>query len=149
MAAEELVLTPEFNVEKDNGVAIITVKDENFFVEKAKEAGIEKSTLEKVTKFRELYLHAAIEATGVEVESVLGSDDTLKEAEVTIPFGINKSTNITTHVIKSKTIRIPGGDNKTVTKSVVKTFVNSKEFNYPKTRKTALEKKLTAALLNV
>ena len=149
MAATELTLTPEYEVTKDNGVAVITVKDENFFVAEAEKAGIEKSMLEKVSKFKETYLHAAIEAATAEVQTVLGEDKDLKEAEVTTPYGTNKSTNIVTHVLRSKTMRVPGDGNKTITKSVVKNFVNSKEYNYPKTRRKALEAKLTEALLAV
>jgi len=149
MAAQELTLSPEFEVSKENGIATITVKDENYFVAEAEKAGIEKATLEKVSKFKEQFLHAAIEVSGDKALEEFKGDADLKEAEVVVPFGTNKSTNITTHALRSKTMPMPGKPGETLTKSVVKTFVNSKEFNYPKSRRKALEKKLTDALLDV
>jgi len=139
----------EFEVTKDNGFASVVAKNENIFVEKAKEAGIEKKTLEQVSKFREAFLHAGVEANVEKLKEVMEEDESIKEGEGTTWFGLGKSTKIKTHVLREKTMRIPGGDNKSITKSVVKNVVESKEFIFPKTRRKELEKKLTSALLNI
>ena len=146
--AIEVNIKPEYEVAKDNGVAVIKVKNENMFVEAAKEAGIEKKTLEEVSKFKEAYLAAANEAAVDEVKVVMEKDADIKNAEVTTPFGVGKSTNIQTFIQREKTGPIPGTD-KTYRKSIVKTVVNSREYVYPKTKRKALEQKLTDALLNV
>ena len=75
-------------------------------------------------------------------------DEDIKNAEVTTPNGIGKSATIQTFIQREKTGPIPGSD-KTYRKSIVKTVVNSREYVYPKTKRKALEQKLTDALLNV
>jgi len=146
--AIEVNIKPEYEVTKDNGTAVIKVKNDNLFVEAAKEAGIEKKTLEEVSKFKEAYLAAANEAAVDEVLVIMKDDEDIKNAEVTTPNGIGKSANIQTFVQREKTGPIPGTD-KTYRKSIVKTVVNSREYVYPKTKRKALEQKLTDALLNV
>jgi len=146
--AIEVNINPEYEVKKDNGTAVITVKNDNMFVEAAKEAGIEKKTLEEVSRFKEAYLAAANEAAVDEALVVMKDDEDIKNAEVTTPNGIGKSVNIQTFIQREKTGPIPGSD-KTYRKSIVKTVVNSKEYVYPKTKRKALEQKLTDALLNV
>jgi len=149
MATELDLSGIEYEVTKDNGFATIVAKDENIFVEKAKEAGIEKKTLEQVSKFRELYLNAGIEANGMKMKEVMEEDKDIKEGEVTLWNGLGKSTKIKTHVLREKTMRIPGDGNKTITKSVVKNVIESREFVYPKSKRKDLEAKLTSALLSV
>ena len=146
--AIEVNIKPEYEVVKDNGTSVITVKDENLFVEAAKEAGIEKKTLEEVSKFKEAYLAKANELAIDQVLTVMKDDESVKNAEVTTPAGLTKSTNIQTFVQREKTGPIPGTD-KTYKKSVIKTVVNSREYVFPKTKRKALEQKLTDALLNV
>jgi len=149
MATELDLSGIEYEVTKDNGFATIVAKNENLFVEKAKEHGIEKKTLEQVSKFKELYLHSGIEANAMKMKSVMEDDKDIKEGEVTLWNGLGKSTKIKTHVLREKTMRIPGDGNKTITKSVIKNVVESREFVYPKTKRKELEAKLTSALLNI
>jgi len=147
--AESLKLGTTYNVVKEDGFATIKVADENFFIAKAKEIGIEKKTLEQVSKFRESYLNAAIEEAAMEAKKVMEEDSDIKEAEVESPFGIGKSSKIKTHVLREKTIRVPGDGNKTITKTVIKPIVESREFVFPKSKRKELENKLTEALLKV
>jgi hypothetical protein len=147
--AEKLELGAEYTVEKENGFATIKVTNEHLFVEKAKEAGIEKKTLEQVSKFREAYLNAAVEEAAMEAKRVMEEDKDIKEAEVDTPNGIGKSSKIKTYVLREKTMRVPGPDNKTITKTVIKNVVESREFLFPKSKRKELENKLTEALLNV
>jgi len=136
----------DWQVEKDNGAAKIKVANEKAFVESAKKAGIEKKTLESVAKFQEAYLHNAVEESIAKAEEVFKGDKDLTEAEASVPFGVGKSSKIVTHVLREKTFKIPGTD-KTVTKPVIKTWVEAHAFNYPKSKRKELENKLKDALL--
>ena len=149
--AAEVVLKPEWEVEKDNGFATIKVKEGNLFVATAKEHGITKGELEKVAKFKEKYLHAAVDAATSEVQRVMTSDKDIKEAVVTVPNGTGKSSVIKTHVLREKEYKIQGrfsksGKDEIMKNTVVKTYVEAAEYNYPKAKRKKLEKAMYAAM---
>jgi len=137
----------ESKVEKNGNVANITVGDEKLYVEKAKEAGIEKKTLETVAKFDEAYLNAAVENAVEKSEKVFLDDKDIEEIVVTTPFGINKSSKIHTQVKRAVTSPIPGTD-KTVTKPRIKNVVNTNRYNVPKAKLKRLADSLNKKISN-
>ena len=137
----------EFEVSKENGVANIKATDEKLYVEKAKEVGISKKTLEETAKFDEVYLNKAFEEAVAEAEKVMKEDKDIKEAEIQIPFGVQKSSKVKTYVVREKTHRIPGKD-ETVTKPQIKVVVESHRYNITTSKRKSLENKLKETLLN-
>ena len=151
--AAEVVVNPEWEVTKENGFATIKAKDEKLFLETAKEHGITKGELDKVAKFKEKYLHAATNASAEIVKKTMVSDADIKEAGVTVPNGLGKSSVIKTHVLREKEYKVQGrftksGKDEVMKKTVVKTYVEASEYNYPKSKRKELEKSIFDAIAN-
>lgn len=137
----------EVEVEKQASLAKVKVGDEKLYVEKAKEAGIEKKTLETVAHFDEAYINAAVDNAVAEAETILTKDKEIEEVVVTTPFGVNKSSVATTQIKRAVTSPIPGTDKK-VTKSRVKNVVSTTRYNVSKAHIKKLADALSEKVIN-
>ena len=137
----------EVNVEKNGSVAKVKVGNEKLYVDKAKEAGLEKKVLEQVAHFDEAYINAAVDNAVAEAEDVLVKDKDIDEVLVTTPFGLTKSSVATTQVKRAVTSPIPGTDKK-VTKSRIKNIVSTTRYNVSKSKIKKLADALSEKVIN-
>lgn len=80
----------------------LEAKDSDLFVEKAKEAGIDKNTLKKVADFANEYSKSAISLAVKEAATDLQAHKGHTDVTVIMPFGVNKSDKITTYVQRER-----------------------------------------------
>jgi nucleoid DNA-binding protein len=144
MAEKILLNGVEFHVEKDGDVARITSK-ENEFVKFMEANGIEKKEVKKVTDAMNEYLRAAVDTAVDKAGIELSADADIKFAEVTLPFGLNKSDNIEVHVTREKEVRIPT-TGETVVKPAIKVAVNTKATRISKAHIKELREELEDVL---
>ena len=150
MATENKSLNPEWNVEVKDGFGEIKANDD-LFITKAEEAGITKKELEKVSKFKKSFMHSAVEDSIAEAEKLFKENADVKEVEVTVPYGVDKSSKVKTHILREKEIKInakfsKSGKDEILKKSSITTYVESHEYSYPKTKRKELEKSLYEAI---
>ena len=113
---------------------------ESTYVEVAKANGIEKSTLEKIEKFDEAFMKAAVEKAVEEAGTLFKENKDIKEIEVSSPFGTTKSQKIDTYIQREREFKNPG-NGQVVKKSVIK-ITESKRYTFPKSKRKELENKL-------
>jgi hypothetical protein len=137
----------EFEVTEKDGVKTLKAKDENLFVEVAKEINPEltKKLLKEVEKVEEEFLSAGLElAKDKAIDEFKASED-IKRIDVVLPFGVNKSDVVTYDVVREKVFPIPGKDEK-VRKSVISVDVKKQGCKISKSRIKALEDDISTAI---
>jgi hypothetical protein len=144
MAEKILLNGVEFHVEKDGDIARISSK-ENEFVKFMEANGVEKKEVKKVTDAMNEYLRAAVDTAVDKAGIELAADADIKFAEVTLPFGLNKSDAVDVHVTREKEVRIPT-TGETVVKPAIKVAVNTKATRISKTHIRELREELEDVL---
>ncbi len=96
-----------FTKEITGDVAVLKVENENLFVEKAKEKGIDKKTIKTVDDFRAEYAEFVVGEASKAATDVFKENDEVKKVEVIAPFGVLKSDVLDTIVYRERTVRDP------------------------------------------
>jgi len=136
----------EFKVEADGEKASMTLKDEKYFPEKLKEAGIDKKTFEAVAAFEKKYLNQVTDAAIKETGKVFKDNKDVKVVNGHLSFGYNKSEAIKLNVVKEKTYPIPNSGGKTVTKPAVNIAVETPRYYIPKAQRNRMRDALAEAI---
>ena len=158
---EELDFTGiAFNTEVDGETALSTIENKNFYVEKAKEAGLTKNTLELVQAFDEKFMAGVVAASEENSEKIFKDNKGVEVIEAVVPFGVHynvgdkdmngrklgtntaKAVNslLTTKI--SREVTYPGD----VKKPAIKVVVTSPRYKMGRTSVRKLEDKLKEAL---
>jgi len=137
-----------YKVDINDKVANIVNENEKYYIEKAAEVGIDKKTLEKVSKFDETYLKGTYKNALKEIEKVFVENKNVENVTASNVFGLGKSQKVEVDVQRARTSRIPGTD-ETVTKPGIKVIVTSPRYNISKAEIKRDRDALAEMIINV
>jgi len=145
MAKEKMILNGvEFDVEVNDGVAVVKPKDENVFKNYLNEHDVTEKEFKKVTKVMQSYVRAAVDTTVEEAKGIF-SDKNVKRIETAMPYGLVKSDKIEVFIEREKEVRIPGTD-KVVKKPSIKVKVSTQMAHVSKSHIRELRDELEEAI---
>ena len=133
----------EFEVNKVEDVASLTYKDDKVFVANAP---FELDDLKKLEDYKKQYIK---EATSIAVDKaiqVLKKDSNIDRVIAKVPFTTSSKGSVEISIDREKTFRVPGEENKTVTKPKVTTIVTEPYNKLSKNYMLKIEESISVAL---
>jgi len=130
-------------VEKTNGVATVTVEDENIFYNGT---DIPKKTFKEVFDHTSGYIQNMTEAASEESTKIMKEDKDITEVVFVAPYGVSKRGNFTAKAKREVTFRgMNGGAD--VTRSDLRVAVKDPLTTMSKSKLKDLQKQMTDSLL--
>ena len=138
----------EFSQDIVGDVVALKAKDDNLFVDQAKEAGIDTKTLKLVEGFRKEYLDKCVATAKAAGQKALEENKDAASVTVELPYTTSSNNDVTINITREKTYRGMNGS-PDVTKAAMAAIVTD-SYNKPtKSYMKEAEASMTLALLGI